>query len=105
MIRQPEFVTMPVFGDALEQAKVKKPDIDFSGARFEKLEEGKCVQIMHIGPYAEETRSIDAMHAFAEGQGLKIALSDMRRHHEIYLSDPRKANPEKMKTVIRLPVE
>ena len=66
---------------------------------------GKCVQIMHLGSYDEENTSIEKIYQFIETQGLQIDLNEVRRHHEIYLSDPRKCKPENLKTVIRYPVK
>ncbi len=111
MIRQPEFVTEEVFNWAKEQLKQKKPDIDVSKARLETLEEGLCVQIMHIGPYDNEKGSIIEIEDFAKEEGYKSAIGDklstgqVRYHHEIYLSDPRKTLPEKLQTVIRHPIK
>lgn len=72
--------------------------------RLVRIDEGLCVQCMHVGPYDGEPATVAAMHAFAEGQGYAPDFSDARRHHEIYLSDPRKADPAKMKTVVRHPI-
>lgn len=105
MIRQPEFADRAVFEWAVAAAAKKKPEIDFSGARFETYREGLCVQMMHIGPYADEPASVEKMHAYAEENGCHVTYAGPRRHHEIYLGDPRKTKPEKLKTVIRLPVE
>lgn len=104
MIRQPEFVTPEVFAEAVAAAKKKKPELDFSALRLETFHEGLCVQIMHIGPYSEEERSIAQLHAFIEQQGLRDETGTRRKHHEIYLGDPRKTAPEKLRTVLRLPV-
>lgn len=105
MIRQPEFVTQEVFERAKAEAARKKPDVDFSAARLASFEEGLCVQMMHMGPYSEEPETIEQMHAFIEQQGLINMTGDIRRHHEIYLGDPRKTVPYKLKTVLRLPVD
>lgn len=104
IIRQPEFVTKEVYDWALQEAVEKKPEIDFNGARFESFEEGLCVQILHLGPYSEEPATIEKLHKFMEQEGL-VAATDGRCHHEIYLNDPRKAAPEKWRTILRLPVE
>ncbi len=104
MIRQPEFVTE----DVLERAKTvlakKKPRLDLTKAKLMKFTEGLCVQIMHVGPYDSEPASILAMKQFAADNGYAEDFSDTRLHHEIYLSDPRKCAPEKLKTVIRHPI-
>lgn len=105
MIRQPEFVTAEVFAWAVKECQRKKPELDVSKARFESFTEGLCVQIMHVGAYSDEERSIDKMKAFIADKGLKEMTGDIRKHHEIYLSDPRKTADEKLKTVLRLPVE
>lgn len=104
MIRQPEFVTPEVFAWAVGEAGRKKPELDFSRARLEVFEEGACAQIMHTGPYAEEDKSIALLKEFICAQGYQDECSDDRRHHEIYLSDPRRSAPERLKTVLRHPV-
>lgn len=110
-IRQPEFVTEEVFNWACEVLKKKKPELDLSKARFETLEEGLCVQIMHIGSFDEEEKSVRELDKFIEENNLKNGISlinpkgQIRRHHEIYISDFRKTAKEKLKTVIRHPVE
>ena len=103
VIRVPEFVTEADFAWAIEAATAKKK-LDFSPVRLVEIDEGLCVQCMHIGPYDSEPATVEAMHEFALGQGYEPDFSDTRRHHEIYLSDPRKANPAKMKTVVRHPI-
>ncbi len=103
MIRQPEFVTEEVFAWAKAEAARKKPEVDVSAARFERFDEGLCVQMMHIGPYSEEPETVAQMNDFMAQQGLKNMTGDVRRHHEIYLSDPRRTAPFKLKTVLRLP--
>lgn len=105
LIRQPDFVTAEVFDKARETLAKKKPGLDLARARLMDFEEGLCVQIMHLGPYDDEPASVRAMEAFAVFQGCRVAFSDTRLHHEIYLTDPRKTAPEKLKTVIRHPVE
>lgn len=104
MIRLPEFVSRADFDWAVAEATRKKKT-DFSKVEFFHYEEGRCVQCMHIGPFDSEPITIGKMKAFAEQQGLSIAMDDVRRHHEIYLSDPRKTAAEKLKTVIRYPVK
>lgn len=104
MIRQPEFVTEQVFETAREKLAKKKPDLGLSKARLMNYNEGLCVQIMHKGSYDDEPRSIELMKKFAEENGLTEDFSDGRYHHEIYLSDPRKCAPERLRTVIRHPV-
>jgi hypothetical protein len=104
MIRQPDFVDEKVFEWAQIRCREKKPEVDVSGARLIRFEEGDCVQMMHVGPYEAETCSIGTMKEFMAENGLRDETGDIRKHHEIYLSDPRKTAPEKLKTVIRLPV-
>lgn len=104
MIRQPEFVTERVFETAREKLAKKKPDLDLSKARFMTFTEGLCVQIMHKGSYDSEPESILKLKRFAEENGLTEDFSAERLHHEIYLSDPRKCAPERLRTVIRHPV-
>ena len=104
MIRQPDFVTNEVFNWACEEAAKKKKDLDFSKARFEIYEEGTCVQIMHIGPFSTESESTDKMKEFMEQNNLLQDIGTERHHHEIYLGDPRKTAPERLKTVLRYPV-
>lgn len=104
MIRLPDFVKQQDFDWAAEEAAAKKK-IDVSAVEFFTLNEGLCVQCMHVGSYDEEPTTISAMCAFAETQGYAFNLNDTRLHHEIYLSDPRKTAPEKLKTVIRIPIK
>lgn len=103
VIRVPEFVGEDDFAWAIEAATAKKK-LDFSPVQLIEIEEGLCVQCMHVGPYDSEPATVAAMHEFAEAQGYVPDFSETRRHHEIYLSDPRKAAPAKMKTVVRHPV-
>jgi hypothetical protein len=104
MIRLPEFVTPDVLDWARGEAARKNKDVDTSRARVETWREGLCVQIMHIGPYDTEPESVERMHEWAEAQGCAVDLSEQRRHHEIYVSDPRRAAPDKLKTVVRHPI-
>ncbi|MCL2003865.1 MAG: GyrI-like domain-containing protein [Oscillospiraceae bacterium] len=103
MMRQPEFVDTAVFEAAKTELSKKKPHLDLSRARLEKLTEGLCVQAMHIGPYNDEPRTNAAIVQFMADNGYVSDISGTRRHHEIYLSDPRKTAPEKLKTVLRHP--
>jgi hypothetical protein len=101
MILQPDFITPEIFQDALSQLRQKKGDQPaFSRLRLESFEEGSSMQIMHIGPYSKEPATIAKMDAFAQANGYK----KRGKHHEIYLGDPRRAAPEKLKTVLRYPV-
>jgi hypothetical protein len=106
MIMQPDVVTQEIFEEAREEVRRKKGDSDMLGKlRLAHFEEGLCVQTMHIGPYATEPVTIDRMKEFMEENGLKDSVGPIGgKHHEIYISDPRKAAPDKMKTVLRHPV-
>lgn len=105
LIRQPEFVTPEIFETAKISLAKKKPTLDTSKARLIKNTEGLCVQIMHIGPYDDEPATIAAMDRYAVDNGCALDINESRLHHEIYLSDPRKTAPEKLKTIIRHPVK
>ncbi len=105
MILQPEVITKDVFAEGLEEVRKKKGDSPaLSKLRLASFEEGLCVQVMHIGPYATEPATIERMRAFALENGYKDNVGPNDRHHEIYLGDPRKADPAKLKTVLRHPV-
>lgn len=103
VIRLPDFVTKETFTWAIEEATRKKQQ-DFSQVEFLTYDEGVCVQCMHIGSYDDEPATIEAMHTYAAEQGYVLDLSDQRLHHEIYLSDPRKSAPDKIRTVVRHPI-
>lgn len=101
MMRMPDYVTKEVVGHFADiLVKKKKSDI-YKKVRLESFMEGPSVQILHIGPYDAEGPNIDKMHAYAKEQGYK----PQGKHHEIYYSDPRRTAPEKLKTVLRQPVE
>lgn len=104
MIRVPDFVTKADFDWAVAQAAEKKK-LDFLKVEFITVEEGLCVQCMHMGSYDDEPATVALMDSYAESMGYKIDINPQRQHHEIYLSDPRKTAPEKLKTVIRHPVK
>lgn len=104
MIRQPEFVTEEVFETAKAALSKKKTSLDISKARLMRYTEGLCVQLMHTGPYDDEPASIAKLERFAEENGYAEDFGTGRYHHEIYLSDPRKCAPERLRTVIRHPV-
>lgn len=103
VIRLPDFVTEADLAWAVDTAS-KKKHIDCSSAEFLTVEEGLCVQILHVGSYDDEPAAVAAMDAFLVENGYVNDLSDTRLHHEIYLSDARKTAPEKLKTVIRHPI-
>ena len=104
VIRLPDFVTKEDFDWAIEEATKKKKQ-DFSKVEFFPYEEGVCVQCMHIGPYDDEPVTVDFMHQFAKENGYELDITDTRLHHEIYLSDPRRCEASKLKTVIRHPIK
>ncbi len=104
MIRQPDFVTNELFVAAIEITAKKKPNLDFSKARFTSFIEGTCVQCMHQGSFDDEPATLKKMKAFMAENKLICDISETRRHHEIYLSDPRKTDITKMRTVLRYPV-
>ena len=104
VIRLPDFVTEEEFRWAVNETARKKR-LDCSAVEYLTLEEGLCVQCMHIGSYDDEPATVQKMHAFMEQEGYDLDITDQRRHHEIYLSDARKTAPEKLKTVIRHPVK
>lgn len=103
VIRLPDFVSKTDFEWAVETA-TKKKKIDCSSAEYLTIDEGLCVQIMHLGPFDDEPKSVALMDAYIDENGYKNDISDIRLHHEIYLSDARKVPPEKWKTVIRHPI-
>jgi len=104
MIMLPDWVTEEMVNEAIKTTKKNKPEIleGIKKLRFEKYNEGKCAQIMHIGPYSEEGPTVKMVHEFIEKQK-GIFDGHVQKHHEIYLSDPRKTKPENMKTIIRQP--
>ena len=103
MIRLPDFVTEEEHRWAVAEASRAKKE-DFTPVEYFTYEEGLCVQCMHAGPYDDEPATIARMHTFMEGQHLVPDLTDLRQHHEIYLTDARRTAPEKLRTVIRIPV-
>ena len=104
VIRLPDFITEADFDWAVQIAS-KKKKIDCSSAEFLTIDEGLCVQIMHIGPYDNEPASVALMDKFLAENGYENDMTANRLHHEIYLSDARKVAPEKWKTVIRHPIK
>ena len=104
VIRLPDFVTEDDFRWAAREATKKKKQ-DFTKVEFLTVEEGLCVQCMHIGSYDDEPATVAMMHEFMEQQGYELDITDKRLHHEIYLSDARKVALEKLKTVIRHPIK
>ena len=103
VIRLPDFVTEEDLKWAKDTAAQKKKT-DFSQVEFMTYEEGLCVQCMHIGSYDNEPTTVEIMHDYMKEQGYELDISNQRHHHEIYLSDARKVDAEKLKTVIRHPI-
>ncbi len=100
LMMQPDLVTREMVEEATEQVRKKKNPAALSKARFESYTEGKAAQIMHVGPFSEEGPTVRKVHDFMEENGYKHS----GKHHEIYLSDIRRAAPEKWKTIIRQPI-
>ncbi len=106
MIMQPYVITKELFDEGLEQVRRKRGDSPaLSKLRLVNFEEGLCMQVMHVGPYATEPATVERMRLFAEDNGYRDCVGLGGKHHEIYLGDPRKADPAKLKTVLRHPVE
>ena len=104
VIRLPNFVKKNDFNWAVETA-AKKKKMNCSSAEFITVNEGLCVQMMHIGPFDDEPTTVAIMDEYIKNNGFENDITDKRLHHEIYLSDPRKVISEKMKTVIRHPIK
>jgi len=101
MILQPDHITQEMFAEALRQLRKKKGDQPvYSRLRLEVFDEGPCIQIMHVGPYAAEPATVEKMDLFAREHGYLLH----GKHHEIYLGNPLRAQPEKLKTILRHPV-
>lgn len=103
MIRLPDFVTREDFDWAVAKASEKK-NMDFGNVEFFSYNEGECVQCMHIGSYDDEPKTVAAMNTYMEQEGYELDLTEVRRHHEIYLSDPRRCDVSRLRTVLRHPV-
>ncbi len=101
MIRVPEFITQRDVDVAVKAALAKGKAALAGEVRLEDITEGRCVQILHVGPYAAECADVQRMHEFAEGKGVHIRGP----HHEIYLSDPNRVPKERLRTILRYPVE
>ena len=104
VIRLPDFVTKDNVDWSISQASKKKKR-DFSKVEFFTYDEGLCVQCMHVGPYNDEPKTVEAMHQFMEEEGYVLDITLERMHHEIYLGDVRKTAAEKLKTVLRHPIK
>ena len=104
LIRLPEFVNKKVFDWACEEAS-KKKNIDTQKAKYITIKEGLCVQCMHIGSYDEEPKTLKIMDDFVAANNMTNDVNKIRKHHEIYLSDPRKTEITKLKTILRTPIK
>ena len=104
VIRLPDFVTKADFDWAILEARKKKKQ-DFSKVEFFTYDEGDCVQCMHVGSYDDEPKTVEIMHDYMKANGYVLDITDKRLHHEIYLSDPRKCETSKLKTVVRHPIK
>jgi hypothetical protein len=102
MIMQPEVVTEDMYMQAVEQVRIKKNPTSLSKLRFDSYDEGRAVQTVFVGPYSEEGPAIQELHELITAQGGSLTDTN-KHHHEIYLSDPRRTSPDKLKTVIRQP--
>jgi hypothetical protein len=104
LIRLPEFVDEKVFQWACAEVS-KKKNIDTQKAQFLKINEGLCVQCLHIGSFDDEPKTLKLINDYIDKNGLQNDVNNTRRHHEIYLSDPRKTETSKLKTILRIPVK
>jgi len=100
MIVQPDFVTPRLFADSIKEVKAKKNPPGLERARLVPFAEGLCAQTMHVGPYSTESETIARLETFVKEHGYKM----VGKHHEIYLGDPRRAAPSKLRTIIRHPI-
>lgn len=101
MIMQPDIITRERVAEAIDEVKRKKNPPSVGKIRFESFHEGLCAQIMHIGPYSAEQPTIERLHAFIKESGHTLR----GKHHEIYMGDPRRTKPERLKTVLRQPMK
>ncbi len=104
MLRVPEYVTADVLAQAKLRLSRKKPELNASSVRLERFHEGLCAQVMHLGPYDDEPATVARLSRFIHENGYTEDMAGTRRHHEIYLGDPRRTAPEKLRTVIRHPI-
>lgn len=100
MIRTPDFVDQEDLDDAVRKIREKGKDVPIEAVELFELAEGTCVQMLHVGPYEQESVTLERMREWLTGEG----WTPHGRHHEIYLSDPRRVAPEKLRTILRLPV-
>jgi hypothetical protein len=101
MIAQPPFVTKTQVKEVLKELSARKGTEDYAKARLESFAEGKCVQVLHVGPYSAEEPTIQRLIEFARANGYELS----GKHHEIYVSDPNRVPPERLKTILRYPVK
>jgi hypothetical protein len=101
LIAVPDLVTAGLVEDARTAAARKHAGTPLGAVRLERFAEGRCAQVLHVGPYRDEGPTVAALHAFISGSGYALA----GKHHEIYLGDPRRSAPEKLRTIVRQPVE
>jgi hypothetical protein len=101
MMMQPKHITQAMFLTALRKLREENDSPTLAKIRFDTFREGVAIQIMHVGPYADEPGTMTLLKAFAQGNGYRYR----GKHHEIYLGDPRRAKPEKLRTILRQPVE
>ena len=104
LLRLPDFVSKENFDRAIQQATTKKK-MDFSKVEYFTYDEGLCVQCLHVGSYNDEPITVERMHAYMENEGYQLDITDERMHHEIYISDFRKTEPAKLKTILRHPIK
>ncbi len=101
LIRVPDFITQKDVDEAIQPVMKKGKAVLSNQVKLEKLTEGRCVQMLHVGPYAEETTTVNRMHEMAENKGVHLRGP----HHEIYLSDPNRVPPQRLRTILRYPIE
>ena len=101
MIRQPDIVSQEMVSESMREVKMKKDPVALSKVRFEQYHEGRSAQILHVGPFSEEGATIEKLHEFITSEGFQLR----GKHHELYLSDMRRAAPNKWKTIVRQPVQ
>ena len=104
LLRLPDFVRKENFDWAIQQATAKKK-MDFSKVEYFTYDEGLCVQCLHVGSYNDEPITVERMHTYMENEGYQLDITDERMHHEIYISDFRKTEPAKLKTILRHPIK
>lgn len=104
MMRVPDFISKDVFDQAIKEATHKKQK-DFSKVKYQSFYEGLVVQMLHVGSYDDEIYSVEKMDQYVKDMGYALDFNERRKHHEIYLSDPRRTQPEKLRTILRHPVK